>query len=133
MNGMFWLLIGGIAGCLTGVWLGERGSGKVFSTSCTRSLDVLFGVAGAAIGQYICYWAVAGQGTMFSGFGATILGATALVGICRLVSALCFRSPSYRAISQLNFIEWHGKSTVKDLTGWKPRRAEPTKSKSPSA
>jgi hypothetical protein len=70
---------------------------------------------------------------MFNGFGTAILGATALVGICRLVSAMCFRPPSYRGISQINFIEWHGKSTVKELAGWKPRRAEPTQSKSPSA
>jgi uncharacterized membrane protein YeaQ/YmgE (transglycosylase-associated protein family) len=102
MYGMFWLFIGGMAGWLTGLWLGERGYGKVLSTSCTRSLDMFFGVAGAAIGQYIYSWAVIGQGTMFSGFGTAILGATALVGICRLVSMMCFRPPSYRRISHFN-------------------------------
>ena len=133
MNGIFWIVVGAMTGWLTGILLGEKGYGKVVSTGCARSLDILIGVAGASIGHYILLWTVIGQGSLFSNYGIAVVGATALVGICRLVSEGFFRSPSYRGMSRAAFVAWHDNLTVKELANWKPRRTEQTKLKSPTA
>lgn len=133
MYGMLWLLVGAMTGCLTGIVLGEKGYGKVLSTGCVRSLDILFGVAGASLGYYLLFWAAIDRGSIFSNDGTAVLGASAIVGICRQVSEGFFRSTSYRGRSRVAFIEWHDNVTVKELARWKARRAEPDKSKSPTA
>ena len=133
MNAILWIIVGGLIGWLTGISLGEKGYGKVLSMGCTRSLDMFFGVAGAAIGHYTLFWTVVGRGLMLSIYGAIALSAIALVVICRLVSEHCFRSPSHRGMFRGAFIEWHDTLTVKELANWKARRAAKSKSKSPAA
>lgn len=135
MNGIFWILSGGMTGWLTGILLGEKGYGKVVPTGCARGLDIFFGVVGASFGHYLLSWAVIGKGTMLSNHGTAVLGATALVGICRLVSERYFRSPSYKGMSRAAFTEWHDNLTVKELATWRPRPREssatPTQNRQP--
>ena len=133
MNWIFWFAIGALSGWLTGKLLGEKGYGKVVSTSCARGLDIFFGVVGISIGQYLPVWTVPGSGTLFGYAVTAVLGAAGCVGICRLVSERYFRSPSYRGMSRATFIEWHDELTVKELASWKKRRAEQTRSKSSTA
>ena len=92
MNGIFWFLVGGMTGWLTGKLIGEKGYGKLLLGGYAGSLDIFLGVVGASIGGYLFFWAVIGEGSSFSSYAA-ILGSITLVGTCRLVSD--FRSPSY--------------------------------------
>ena len=133
MNWILWILVGAITGWLESRWLGEKGYGKVLSANCARGMDTLFGLFGAAIGCYTLFGAVIDRGNMLSHSVVAALCATALVGFCRLMSERYFRSPSYRGMSRATFIEWHDTLTEKELAGWKLRRAQQTRAKSPSA
>jgi len=124
MNRIFWILASAITGWLIGILLRDKGYGKVLSTSCTRSLDILFGVVGASILQYIFFWAAVGTDPMFSNYGIAVLGATSLVAFCRFVSERYFRCPSYRGMSHAAFVEWHDSLTMKELATWKPPSRE---------
>ena len=124
MNRIFWILASAITGWLIGMLFREKGYGKVLSTSCATSLDVLFGVVGAYIGQSIFFGAVIGKSPISSNYGIAVLGATTLVGLCRFVSERCFRSPSYRGMSRAAFVEWHDSLTMKELATWKPPSRE---------
>jgi len=86
MNGIFWIVLGGMTGWLTGTLMGKEGYGKR-SLGDTRSLDIFFGVVGASIGGYLSFWAVIGEGSSFSGYAAAALGSIALVGFVRQISA----------------------------------------------
>jgi len=124
MDRIFWILAGAIAGWLIGIFFEEKGYGKVLSTSCATSLDILFGVMGASIGQYILFPAVTGKSTIFNNYGAATIAATSLVALCRFVSQRYFRSPSYRGMSRAAFCEWHDSVTMKELATWKPPSRE---------
>jgi uncharacterized membrane protein YeaQ/YmgE (transglycosylase-associated protein family) len=124
MNRIFWILSGGITGWLVGMLLREKGYGRVLSRGCAGSVDILFGVVGAAIGPYILFWAVIGKGAVFSNSGTAILGAVTLVGFCRLVSQRFFRPRAYRGMSRAAFTEWHDSLAMKELASWKPRSRE---------
>jgi len=87
MNGIFWILVGGITGWLTGKLIGEKGYGKVLGNYATNALDIVFGIMGASIGGYLFFWAVIGDGSSFSSIATAILGSIALVGVVRQVSA----------------------------------------------
>jgi uncharacterized membrane protein YeaQ/YmgE (transglycosylase-associated protein family) len=87
MNSLFWILVGGVTGWLTGKLIGEKGYGKGLSLGYTRSLDILFGVVGASIGGYLFFWTVVGEGGFFSGNATAALGAIALVEFVRQISA----------------------------------------------
>jgi len=50
MNGIFWIVLGGMTGWLTGTLMGKEGYGKRSLGGYTRSLDIFFGVVGASIG-----------------------------------------------------------------------------------
>ena len=82
MNGIFWIVLGGMTGWLTGTLMGKEGYGKRSLGGYTRSLDIFFGVVGASIGGYLSFWAVIGEGSSFSGYAAA-----ALVGFVRQISA----------------------------------------------
>ena len=135
MNAIFWVLSSGITGWLIGIWLSEKGYGKVLSKGWAKSLDILFGVVGASIVQYVLFWASIGKDTMFSNCGTAVLGATIFVGLCRLVSEGFFRSPSYKGMSRAAFVEWHDRVTMKELATWKPPSREisttPTENRQP--
>jgi uncharacterized membrane protein YeaQ/YmgE (transglycosylase-associated protein family) len=87
MNGMLWILAGGIAGWLTGKLIGKKGYGEFLFSGYARSLDILFGVVGASIGGYLFFWIVIGEGSSFSGYATAVLGSITLVGFLRQVTA----------------------------------------------
>jgi len=86
MSGIFWILVGGITGWLTGTFMGEQGYGKSLLGGYARSLDVALGILGASFGGYLFFWAVIGEGSSFSRYATAILGAVTLVGVVRLIS-----------------------------------------------
>jgi len=94
MNGIFWVLVVGVTGWLTGKMIGEEGYGKVLRGGYADGLDIFFGIVGASIGGYLFSWAVIGQGSSFSSIATAILGSITLVGVVRLVSARYLPSSS---------------------------------------
>ena len=87
MNGIFWIVSGGITGWLTGKLIGEKGYGKLLGGYATNGLYILLGIVGASIGGYLFFWAVIGEGSSFSGYATAVLGSIALVGLVRQISA----------------------------------------------
>ena len=87
MNGIFWVLMVGITGWLTGKLIGEKGYGKVLGRGYAKGLDVVFGIVGASFGGYLFFWAIIGEGTSFSFYATATLGSITLVGVARQVSA----------------------------------------------
>ena len=78
--------MGGITGWLTGKLIGEKGYGKALG-GYARGLDIVFGIVGASIGGYLFFWAVIGEGSLFSRYATAVLGSITLVGFVRQVSA----------------------------------------------
>ena len=86
MSGIFWILVGGITGWLTGMFMGEQGYGKSLLGGYARSLDIALGIVGASFGGYLFFWAVIGEGSSFSRYATAIFGSVTLVGVVRLIS-----------------------------------------------
>ena len=87
MSGIFWILVGGITGWLTGTFMGQQGYGKSLRGGYARSLDIVLGIVGASFGGYLFFWAVMGEGSSFSRYATAIFGSMTLVGVVRLISA----------------------------------------------
>ncbi|HEV8341090.1 MAG TPA: GlsB/YeaQ/YmgE family stress response membrane protein [Candidatus Binatia bacterium] len=85
MDAIFWVLVTGVAGWLTGKLIGEKGYGEALG-GYTGGLDILFGIVGASLGGYLYFWTVI-RGTLFSIIATAILGSITLVGVVRLISA----------------------------------------------
>lgn len=92
MNEIFWTLVGGMTGWLTGIVMGEQGYGKRLLGGYARSLDIALGMVGASFGGYLFFWAVIGDGSSFSRYTTAIFGSGTLVGIVRLIFAKNFAS-----------------------------------------
>jgi uncharacterized membrane protein YeaQ/YmgE (transglycosylase-associated protein family) len=86
MSGIFWILVGGMTGWLTGTFMGEQGYGKTLLGGYARSLDIVLGIVGASFGAYLFFWPVIGDGSSFSRYTTAILGSVTLVGVVRLIS-----------------------------------------------
>jgi uncharacterized membrane protein YeaQ/YmgE (transglycosylase-associated protein family) len=96
MDGVFWVLIVGIVGWLTGKMIGETGYGQALG-GFADGLDVLLGVIGAFMGAYLFLWTLgAGERSSFAGYTFAVLGSIALVGVVRLVSGRYLGSGSHR-------------------------------------
>ena len=87
MSGIFWILVGGMTGWLTGTFMGEQGYGKKLLGRYARSLDIVLGIVGASFGGYLFFWAVIGEGRSFSRYATAIFGSVTLVELVRLISA----------------------------------------------
>ena len=87
MNGLFWVLLMGGIGWLTGRIIGGKGYGDFFGSNATNGLDILLGIMGATIGSYLFSWAIAEEGNAFNRYITMILGSVALVGVSRQLSA----------------------------------------------
>src|ERR687892_325704 len=85
MSGIFWILVGGTTGWLTGTLMGEEGYGKRLLGGYARSLDIVLGIVGASFGGYLFFWAVIGEGSSFSRYVTAILGSVTFVGVVRLI------------------------------------------------
>ena len=86
MNGIFWIVLGGITGWLTGTLMGEEGYGKRLLGGYARSLDIALGIVGASFGGYLFFWAVIGEASFFSIYATAVFGSVTLVGLVRLIS-----------------------------------------------
>ena len=55
MNGIFWIVVGGTTGWLTGKLIGEKGYGELLKAGYARGLDMVFGIVGASVGGYLFF------------------------------------------------------------------------------
>lgn len=85
MNFFFRIVVGGIAGWLTGKVVEIEGRGKVVGEG--HGLDVIYGIVGGIAGEYLFFWIVIGKGNAFSDFATTVLGSITLVGVARWLAA----------------------------------------------
>ena len=85
------IVLGALAGWLTGKAAdGERLS-RGQSPGRVQLLDMIYGVIGALMGDYLFFWIVIGRNS-FGNHATAVLGAIALVGVARLIGARLHRS-----------------------------------------
>lgn len=80
------IVIGGLAGWLTGKAADDEGYSTVLTSTHRKLLDTLYGIIGALMGHYLFFWIVIGKGSAFSDYATAVLGAITIVGLARLVS-----------------------------------------------
>jgi uncharacterized membrane protein YeaQ/YmgE (transglycosylase-associated protein family) len=85
MNFIVRILVGGITGWLTGKAVEIEGRVKVVKEG--HVLDMIYGIVGAMVGEYLFFWIVVGKGNAFSEYATTVLGSITVVGAARLVTA----------------------------------------------
>ncbi len=85
MNVIVRIIVGGLTGWLTGKAVEVEGRITVVKES--HVIDVIYGIIGALIGDYLFFWMVIGQGNAFSSYATAVLGAITLVGAARLLVA----------------------------------------------
>ena len=86
MNGLFWVLVVGGCGWLTGKIIGGKGYGETLGSNATKGLDILLGIVGACIGSYLFSWVIGGESNSLNGYTAAILASMTLVGVSRQLS-----------------------------------------------
>ena len=94
MNIIVQVLVGGLTGWLTGKAVEVEGRLKVVREG--HVFDIIYGIIGAMIGEYLFFWMVIGKGDTFSSFATTVLGSITLVGAARLIAARWRLARSYR-------------------------------------
>ena len=85
MNLILRIVVGGLTGWLTGKAVEVEGRVTVVKES--HVIDVIYGIIGALIGDYLFFWMVIGQGNAFSSYATAVLGSITLVGAARLLAA----------------------------------------------
>jgi uncharacterized membrane protein YeaQ/YmgE (transglycosylase-associated protein family) len=88
------VLVGGLTGWLTGKAVEVEGRLKVVREG--HVFDIIYGIIGAMIGEYLFFWMVMGKGDTFSSFATTVLGSITLVGVARLIAARWRLARSYK-------------------------------------
>lgn len=102
MNLIVRIVIGGLTGWLTGKALEVEGQVKVVKEG--HVLDMIYGIVGAMVGEYLFFWIVVGKDNTFSSYATTVLGSITLVGAVRLLTERWRRAPSYtRNTSPISF------------------------------
>jgi uncharacterized membrane protein YeaQ/YmgE (transglycosylase-associated protein family) len=84
MNLIVQILVGGLTGWLTGKAVEVEGRVNVVRGG--HVLDVISGIIGAVIGEYLFFWIVIGRGSAFSSYATAVLGSITLVGAARLLT-----------------------------------------------
>jgi uncharacterized membrane protein YeaQ/YmgE (transglycosylase-associated protein family) len=85
VNVIIRIIVGGLTGWLTGKAVEVEGRTIVVKES--HVIDVVYGIIGAMIGEYLFFWMVIGQGNALSSYATAVLGAITLVGAARLLAA----------------------------------------------
>jgi uncharacterized membrane protein YeaQ/YmgE (transglycosylase-associated protein family) len=85
MNVLIRILLGAIAGWLTGKAVEAEGRVKVITEG--HGLDVVYGTVGGLLGEYLFFWILIGKGDAFSNCVTAVLGAVTAVGVARLLGA----------------------------------------------
>ena len=94
MNVLFRILVGGLTGWLTGKAVEIEGGVRVVREG--HVLDIIYGIVGGMVGEYLFFWIVIGKGDAFSDFATTILGAITIVGAARSLVARWRRAQSHK-------------------------------------
>src|SRR3989442_2071199 len=105
MNGIFWIVLGGMTGWLTGTLMGKEGYGKRSLGGYTRSLDIFFGVVGASIGGFFFFLSATWGGGRFCAFSAAHPRPLSSFGFCRpnpacVFPSCCGEAVSFRSVSE---------------------------------
>jgi len=85
MNVIIRIIVGALTGWLTGKAVEVEGRITVVKEG--HVVDVMYGIIGALIGEYLFFWIVIGQGNIFSSYATAVLGSITLVGAARLLAA----------------------------------------------
>jgi uncharacterized membrane protein YeaQ/YmgE (transglycosylase-associated protein family) len=85
MNVIVLIVVGGLTGWLTGKAVEDEGRITVVREG--HVTDVVYGIIGALIGEYLFFWIVIGQGNAFNSYATAVLGSITLVGAARLLTA----------------------------------------------
>jgi uncharacterized membrane protein YeaQ/YmgE (transglycosylase-associated protein family) len=85
VNVIIRIIVGGLTGWLTGKAVEVEGRITVVKES--HVIDVVYGIIGAMVGEYLFFWMVIGQGNAFSSYATAVLGSITLVGAARLLAA----------------------------------------------
>jgi uncharacterized membrane protein YeaQ/YmgE (transglycosylase-associated protein family) len=80
------ILLGIIAGWLTGKAADGERAGIGFSPGNNQLRDMIFGVVGALVGHSLFFWIIIGKSS-FGTYATAVLGAIAVVGAARLIGA----------------------------------------------
>jgi uncharacterized membrane protein YeaQ/YmgE (transglycosylase-associated protein family) len=84
MNVIVLIIVGALTGWLTGKAVEVEGRITVVREG--HVTDVIYGIIGALIGEYLFFWMVIGQGNAFSSYATAVLGSITLVGAARLLA-----------------------------------------------
>jgi uncharacterized membrane protein YeaQ/YmgE (transglycosylase-associated protein family) len=84
MNVIVRIIVGALTGWLTGKAVEVEGRMTVVREG--HVTDVIYGIIGALIGEYLFFWIVIGQGNALSSYATAILGSITLVGAARLLA-----------------------------------------------
>ena len=85
MNFIVRILVGGLAGWLTGKAVEVEGRVRVIKEG--HVLDTIYGIVGAMVGEHLFFWIIIGQGNSFSNYATAVFGAMTRVGAARLIAA----------------------------------------------
>jgi uncharacterized membrane protein YeaQ/YmgE (transglycosylase-associated protein family) len=85
------ILLGALAGWLTGKAADGERAGQVPSAGNIQLHDIVYGIIGALMGTYLLFWIVIGRNS-FGNYATAVLGAIAIVGAARLIGARVHRS-----------------------------------------
>jgi uncharacterized membrane protein YeaQ/YmgE (transglycosylase-associated protein family) len=85
MNVIVRILVGGLTGWLTGKAVEIEGRVKVVREG--HVLDMIYGIVGAMVGEYLFFWIVIGKGNALSDYATMVLGSVTVVGAARLLVA----------------------------------------------
>jgi len=85
MNVIVLIIVGALTGWLTGKAVEVEGRINVVKES--HVIDVVYGIIGAMLGDYLFFWMVIGQGNTLSSYATAVLGSITLVGAARLLAA----------------------------------------------
>ena len=89
------ILVGGITGWLIGKAVEIEGHVKVVREG--HVLDMIYGIVGAMLGEYLFFWMVIGKrDDALTGFATTVLGSITFVGVARLIAARWRLARSYK-------------------------------------
>ena len=80
------IVLGAIAGWLTGKAADGERAGRGSSPVNNQRRDVVCGVIGALVGHSLFFWVIIGSSS-FGNYATAILGAVAVVGAVRLIGA----------------------------------------------
>ena len=85
------ILLGAIAGWLTGKAADGERAGRSSSPGNNQLRDVVCGVIGAVVGHSLFFWVVIGSSS-FGNYATAVLGAILVVGAARLIAGRLKRS-----------------------------------------